>query len=220
MSIGYVVGAGAQGRVTAEVWRAQAPTIGLRFLDDNAELHGQRIAAIDVIGSLHILSTVDRDDAQVVLAIGNNLRRLELAATWEAQAIPWGQAIHPSAVVMSSASVGGGSVVFPQAVVNSGALIGQHVIVNTGAIVEHDAVLEDGCSVGPGVCMGGRVHIARGAFISCGVTLAPRVHIGAGTVVGAGAVVVSDLPAGVLAYGVPARIIRPLGDCFDFARLL
>jgi len=32
------------------------------------------------------------------------------------------------------------------------------------------------------------------------------VHIGDGAVIGAGSVVVSDIPAGVLAYGNPARV--------------
>ncbi len=53
---------------------------------------------------------------------------------------------------------------------------------------------------------------------SCGFALAtvvqPRsviaenVLIGARTMIGAGAVVVKDVPDGVLAYGVPARVIR------------
>jgi acetyltransferase EpsM len=220
VSNGYIVGAGAQGRITAEVWRAQDPAVRLRFLDDNAALHGQTVLDVPIVGAAQSLGTLDLHDAKVVLAIGNNLRRLELAAMWDQLAIVWGQVVHPSAAVMPSATVGGGTVVFPQAVVNSGARVGRHVIVNTGAIVEHDASLEDGCSVGPGVCVGGRVQIGRGAFLSNGVTLAPRVHVGAGTVVGAGATVVKDLPAGVLAYGVPARVIRPLGDRFDFSRLL
>ncbi len=220
MRNGYIVGAGAQGRITAEVWRAQDPSVRLCFLDDNATLHGHTVADLPIVGAAQSLDTLDLHDAEVVLAIGNNLRRLELATLWDALAIVWGRVVHPSAVVMRSARVGGGTVVLPQAVVNSGARVGRHVIVNTGAIVEHDASLEDGCSVGPGVCVGGRVQIGRGAFLSNGVTLAPRVHVGAGTVVGAGATVVQDLPAGVLAYGVPARVIRPLGDQFDFGRLL
>ncbi len=40
----------------------------------------------------------------------------------------------------------------------------------------------------------------------------PRRPIGENTVVGAGAVVVRDLPAGVLAVGVPARPIRRIAD--------
>jgi maltose O-acetyltransferase len=36
------------------------------------------------------------------------------------------------------------------------------------------------------------------------------VTIGANTVVGAGAVVMRDLPPGVLAVGVPARVVRAI----------
>jgi maltose O-acetyltransferase len=42
------------------------------------------------------------------------------------------------------------------------------------------------------------------------VIVCPGVTIGADTVVGAGAVVTRDLPAGVLAVGAPARVIRSL----------
>ncbi len=40
--------------------------------------------------------------------------------------------------------------------------------------------------------------------------MGPGVSIGENTVVGAGAVVTRDLPAGVVAAGVPARMIREL----------
>jgi maltose O-acetyltransferase len=38
------------------------------------------------------------------------------------------------------------------------------------------------------------------------------VTIGADTVVGAGAVVTRDLPAGVVAAGVPARVLREIDE--------
>jgi maltose O-acetyltransferase len=43
-----------------------------------------------------------------------------------------------------------------------------------------------------------------------GVIVLPGVTIGDDTVVGAGAVVTKDLPAGVVAVGNPARVIRPV----------
>jgi maltose O-acetyltransferase len=43
-----------------------------------------------------------------------------------------------------------------------------------------------------------------------GVIVCPGVMIGADTVVGAGAVVARDLPAGVVAVGSPARVVRAL----------
>jgi maltose O-acetyltransferase len=41
-----------------------------------------------------------------------------------------------------------------------------------------------------------------------GVIVGPGVTIGTNSVVGAGAVVVRDLPANVVAVGIPARVIR------------
>jgi maltose O-acetyltransferase len=54
------------------------------------------------------------------------------------------------------------------------------------------------------IAIGDNVWLGGGAIVLPGVT------IGADTVVGAGAVVTSDLPAGVLALGTPARVVRTL----------
>ena len=48
-------------------------------------------------------------------------------------------------------------------------------------------------------------------WLGGGVIVCPGVTIGAGTVVGAGAVVTKDLPAGVVAVGNPARVLRTIG---------
>lgn len=53
-------------------------------------------------------------------------------------------------------------------------------------------------TIGDKVWLGGRVVVR------------PGVTIGADTVVGAGPVVTADLPAGVLALGSPARVLRAL----------
>ncbi len=54
------------------------------------------------------------------------------------------------------------------------------------------------------IMLGDNVWLGGGAIVLPGVT------IGADTVVGAGAVVTRDLPAGVVAVGNPARIVRHL----------
>lgn len=54
------------------------------------------------------------------------------------------------------------------------------------------------------------ITIGNNAWLGGGVIVCPGVTIGADTVVGAGSVVTRDLPAGVLAVGSPARVVREL----------
>ena len=56
------------------------------------------------------------------------------------------------------------------------------------------------------------VTVADGVWLAAGALVCPGVSIGENTVVGAGAVVTRDLPAGVVAYGNPARVVREIGD--------
>jgi maltose O-acetyltransferase len=52
------------------------------------------------------------------------------------------------------------------------------------------------------------IVIGDNVWLGGGVIVCPGVRIGADTVVGAGAVVARDLPAGVVAVGSPARVVR------------
>jgi maltose O-acetyltransferase len=66
---------------------------------------------------------------------------------------------------------------------------------------------------------GSHISIGAGVFVNYdnvwlggGAIVCPGVTVGENTVVGAGAVVTRDLPAGVVAAGVPARVLREIGE--------
>ena len=56
------------------------------------------------------------------------------------------------------------------------------------------------------------ITIGDNVWLGGGVIVCPGVTIGDDTVVGAGSVVTRDLPAGVVAFGAPARVRRSIGD--------
>lgn len=57
------------------------------------------------------------------------------------------------------------------------------------------------------------ITIEDGAWLGAGAIVTDGVRIGRNAVVGAGAVVTRDVPAGCVAVGVPARVVREIDDC-------
>lgn len=83
--------------------------------------------------------------------------------------------------------------------------IGPHVQLLTPTHPLESGPRRDKWEAAKPITIGDNVWLGGGAIVLAGVT------IGADTVVGAGAVVTRDLPAGVLAVGNPARVVRSLG---------
>lgn len=56
------------------------------------------------------------------------------------------------------------------------------------------------------------VHIGNNVWIGTGVIIVPGVTIGDNTVIGAGSIVTKDIPANVVAVGIPCRVLREIGE--------
>lgn len=206
-----VLGAGGHGKVVADAARAAGANV-LAFADADPQRHGSRLLGLPVLdGELEALRHFcGREGAKAVVAIGENATRRRVFEALLGRGVPLTSVVHPSAVLAPDVTLGVGVVVFAGAIVNVSSTIGDNAIVNTGARLDHDNTLGAHAHVSPGVSTGGEVEIGEGSHLGVGVSVRNRVRIGAWSVVGVGAAVVGDLPGGVVAYGVPARVVRPL----------
>ncbi len=204
-----IFGASGHGKVVAEVARCLGWEL-LGFVDDDpakaqTSLDGLKVVAI---GRLNGVDLARRSDAAAIVAIGSNHIRAKVFEELVQAELPMATLIHPRAWVASTARIGAGSVLVAGVMVNANATVGSNVILNTGVTVDHDNILGDHCHLSPGVHTGGSVTVGEGTHLGVGVSVRNGIAIGPWSTVGVGAAVVQDLPGGIVAVGVPARV-RP-----------
>ena len=141
----------------------------------------------------------------VVVAFGDNPGRKARYEAFCAAGLRVVSAIHPSAVIAGRVALGDGVMIAAGVVINLDSVIGANSIINTGATVDHDNHVGAHAHIAPGCHLACGVTLGEGAFLGIGTNVIPNRTIGAWARTGAGAVVVRDLPDGVLAVGVPAR---------------
>ena len=137
-----------------------------------------------------------------------------------------GVIVGDQAYVRERAVLGERTLVGRGSCVDNDVAVGARVRVQTGVYLTAFSLVEDDVFVGPGVTTTNddtmsrhdRAYELRGARLrrACrvggGVTLCPGVEVGEEAFVAAGAVVTRDVPARAVVMGVPARVVREVGD--------
>ncbi|MGE4552509.1 MAG: hypothetical protein AB7D57_05325 [Desulfovibrionaceae bacterium] len=210
-----ILGLGAQAKYAAETFRLLDRAVA--GLYDAGPAPGAapgprpaEFAGMPVRGDLAaLLADYDALGApEILVCCPDNARKQALVRALAEALVPrrpaFALAVHPRAVVATSAAVAGGAIVNACAVVQPFARVGAHAMIHAGAILEHDVVVEAFANIAPGAVLAGHVRVGRGATVFAGATVIPGVRIGAGAMVAAGAVVLRDVPEGGRVAGVPA----------------
>jgi len=195
-----ILGLGGHSKVV--IGAAVASGVQIRALfDDDSRKHGSVFCGYKIIGNIG-----DASSGEGIIAIGNNKTRKEISG--KLNNIEWRTVIHPSAIIGEGVFIGAGTVVMAGVVIQTGAKIGRHCILNTGACIDHDCEIGDYSHVAPNCSIAGGVKIETGAFVGIGSSIIQYIKVGKWTTLGAGSVVISDIPSGCLAVGVPAKPVK------------
>lgn len=206
-----ILGAGGHGKVVAETALASGVVSSVSFLDDRCTSLNACLPVLSwpVMGPL-VLSLQAETAAQfdaAVVAIGHAATRLHWIQQLQNAGYHLPVLVHPTAWVSPSAQLGPASVVFAQVAVQAQVSIGAGAVLNTGCSVDHDVQLSNAVHICPGARVAGEVKVGARSWIGIGASVIQQVRIGSDVTVGAGAAVVRDLPDGVTAVGVPARVL-------------
>jgi sugar O-acyltransferase (sialic acid O-acetyltransferase NeuD family) len=206
-----IYGAGGFGREVAVLLEQINAVTGewenIGFFDDGKPI-GSKINDYPILGGFGDLNSWQKR-LHVVFALGNRSKCMELVNKIDNRNIRFATLIHPSAILSSSryVSIGEGSIICAGSIITTNVKIGRHVFLNLACTVGHDTIIGDFSAFMPGCNISGEVSIGDCTYWGTGAKIINCCKVGDRTIIGAGTVVIHDIPVGVTAVGVPARIV-------------
>jgi acetyltransferase EpsM len=205
-----VWGASGHAQIVTELLELSGLYVISGYIDDvNSDREGQEFEGAVILGGRKAVERAAKSGVNcLIVAIGDCVKRKEACQFGLSVGLRLINAIHPSAVVSTKASLGVGIVCSAGSVICPYAIVGDGAIINTSASIDHGCAIGPYAHVAPGARLAGNVTVGECAWIGIGATVKDRVNIGSYAVVGAGSVVIRDIPGGCVAYGVPAKVQR------------
>lgn len=205
-----ILGTGGIGRAALEIFESNG-VVTYGFLEDDKEEHGKEIDTVPVLGRTDddgYLKLIGKKCEAFVAADENTYRHSLVEMLHERRKVQPVNAVHNTAVIAKSSSIGHGNFINQQVKLGAGVEIGSHCILHSGALLDFNVKLDDFVQIGAGAVIGSGVKIEEGAFIGSGVTIVAGVTIGKNARVGAGSVVISSVKAKETVFGNPAAPIK------------
>jgi len=206
-----IVGAGGFGREVLQwarhAWPSDAHKIAGFLSADPDKLNGHA-TNLPILGSPE--DFVPRPTDGLILGIGIQRVRREVAEQLQARGGRFLTLIDPTAIVADTARVGQGTIVCPYAVVSDAVRLGQFVLVNYHSSLGHDAAAGDFTVLSPYATLGGAARLESDCFLGLHASVSPNCVIAAGSKVAMNSCATVSIANQSLVYGVPGRVVPRL----------
>lgn len=193
-------------RLAIEVNAAEKRWDRIVLLDDDPTKLGCEIMGVPVIGPFEALSEHQPGDQAVNLVARSTKGRDRARAKIEGFGLELTSLIHPSTSLFG-ATVGRAVTIYAGCTVSALSSVGDHAVIFTQAVLGHGASLGTGGVIAPGAVVNARVQVGDRAYIGSNASVLPDLVVSDDATVSACSAVISDIPAGCTALGVPAEVM-------------
>ena len=160
------------------------------------EIHDSLASFVPVKGFRYIIGTTTPRKHKLIA---------ELKKTFS---LTFSSLVHSTAHLGSNVHIGEGALINARSTLGPNVYLDDHCVINRCVNIGHDTRIGKYSNIAPSVAIAGSSQIGEGCRVGIGATILDGLRIGDKAIVGAGSLVTRDLPASVVAYGVPAVVKR------------
>ncbi|SUB88424.1 Serine acetyltransferase [Porphyromonas macacae] len=207
-----IIGAGGLGReilsLINQINEKKGQYTFIGFFDDGIQ-KGTFIHGYPILGGIQELNKWE-EDLSIAFGIGNAQLKENIYKKVTNTKIKYPTLIHPSVIIQdpNSVKILKGTIICAGTIITCDVVLENFVLINLGCTIGHDAKIKSFCSFMPSVNISGETRIGECVYIGTGAQIINQIDIEDYVTVGAGSVVIENLPKGVTAVGVPAKVIK------------
>lgn len=146
---------------------------------------------------------------ELLIGIGyKHLNKREELYNFFSDKVPFGNIIHSSCCIDSTAQIGQGTILYPNVCLDANTLIDINTVINISSSIAHDTYIGKHCFLSPNVAIAGFVKVGNKSILGINSTIIDNIELISETQLGGGTVVIKSLTEKGLYVGNPARFIR------------